>query len=311
MREITQAINPELIALELKQIGVFKPTNKADNEIYIFNSKQAPNTLREIGRLREISFREAGGGSGKDCDLDKYDYMDDICKQLIVWNPERKEIIGGYRFIKGIDSRQKDNDELMLTSSHLFNYSDTFRNEYLDKTIELGRSFVRPEYQSALRGHKSLYALDNLWDGLGGIIQCNPEIQYFFGKATIYPSFGTAEFTMIQCFMNKYFKDTNSLIFPKEPMNLTDAKEISKIFVGTNFKEDYIILKRCLKEKGKNIPPLVNAYMTLSPSMKVFGAAINDEFGDVYETGLMIDINDIYEEKKARHLVNQYIIQNS
>lgn len=303
MKAISEAIDSKLIEAELYKIGMFKPTNKADNQIYIFTSAQAPNTLREIGRLREIAFREAGGGSGKECDLDKYDYMDNICKQLIVWNPEEKEIIGGYRFIKGAESIQDGSEELLLTSSHLFSYSDTFRREYLDKTIELGRSFVRPEYQSALRGHKSLYALDNLWDGLGGIILCNPEVRYFFGKATIYPSFGIAEFSMIQCFMNKYFKDTNNLIYPKKPMDLPDAEKISKIFTGTNFKEDYIILKRELKNKGKNIPPLVNAYMTLSPSMKFFGVAINDEFGDVYETGLMIDINDIYEEKKARHLI--------
>ncbi len=303
MKEIADAIDTRLIEEELNRIGMFKPTNKADNQIFIFSSAQAPNTMKEIGRLREIAFREAGGGSGKECDLDRYDYMDGICKQLIVWNPEAKEIVGGYRFIKGADSVQEGSDELLLTSSHLFDYSDLFRNEYLDKTIELGRSFVRPEYQSALRGHKSLYALDNLWDGLGGIILCNPEMRYFFGKATIYPSFGMTEFTMIECFMNKYFEDSNHLIFPKKPMKLEGTEEISRIFDGANFKEDYIILKRELKNKGKNIPPLVNAYMTLSPSMKVFGVAINDEFGDVYETGLMIDINDIYEEKKARHLI--------
>lgn len=302
MKAIADATDSEIIEGELNKIGLFKATNKADNQIFIVSSAQAPNTIREIGRLREIAFREAGGGSGKEFDLDKYDFLDNICKQLIVWNPEEKEIIGGYRFIKGADARETGEKELNLTSSHLFDYSEEFISNYLDKTIELGRSFIRPEYQSAAKGHKSLYALDNLWDGLGGIIRSNPETEYFFGKATTYPSFGLEEFSILICFMNKYFADTEKLIVPKKPLTLSDTKEISKLFVGTNFREDYIILKRELKNRGRNIPPLINAYMNLSPSMKIFGAAINDEFGDVYETGLMINIREIYPEKKERHL---------
>ena len=286
---------------------LLRKSNKAGNEIYVFDGLECPNAMREVGRLREVAFRTSGGGSGLNCDVDQYDYLPSHpYKQLVVWNPDEKEIVGGYRYIHGRDVQFDSEGVPMLTSAHLFGYSEKFLKEYLPYTIELGRSFIRPEYQSTKRGTKSLFALDNLWDGLGALMVSVPDTRYFFGKATIYPSYGIEACQLLFYFLRKYFGDTENLVYPHRPMPIpNDDERLSKVFTGKNYKEDYVILKEEAKKLGRSIPPLVNAYMSLSPTMRIFGTSINDEFGDVWETGLIVKIADIFEDKKARH-VNTY-----
>lgn len=303
MENIIDPIDIKLLEAELTPERLLRKTNRGNNEIYVVNHHNAPNTLKEIGRLREISFRSSGGGSGLACDIDIYDTMDVPYEQLIVWNPEAKELIGGYRYIHGSNVSFDNNGKPLLTSSHLFDYSEKFIKDYLPHTIELGRSFVRPEYQSTKMGSKSLYALDNIWDGLGALMVTIPETNYFFGKATMYPTFGAEARNMILYFMKKYFPDRDHLIYPYKPMPIDyNEKEMETLFCGKCYKEDYAILKEQVRKFGRNIPPLINAYMSLSPSMRTFGTCINDEFGDVEETGLMITIQEIFEEKRIRHV---------
>lgn len=301
--KIIDAIDTAVIEAELKG-HLLRKTNKADNEIYVFDGLECPNTMREVGRLREISFRTSGGGSGLNCDVDQYDYLPTHpYKQLIVWNPEEKEIIGGYRYIHGSNVQFDSDGVPMLTSAHLFAYSEKFLKEYLPYTIELGRSFIRPEYQSTKRGSKSLFSLDNLWDGLGALTIAVPNTRYFFGKATIYPSYGIEACQLLFFFLRKYFGDKEGLVYPHRPMPIHfDEERLNAIFCGASYKEDYVILKDEAKKLGRTIPPLVNAYMQLSPTMRIFGTSVNDEFGDVWETGLIVNIADIFEEKKARHV---------
>ena len=303
MEEIIAPIETRLIEEELTRNVFLRTTNKGGNEIYIVDWRNAPNTLREIGRLREIAFRASGGGAGVSCDIDEFDLMDAPYHQLIVWNPDEKEIIGGYRYLHGCEMVMKENGQPHITSSHLYNYSDRFIKDYLPYTIELGRSFVRPEYQSSKKGAKSLYALDNLWDGLGALTLVIPNTKYFFGKATIYPSFNEESRNCIFAFLNKYFRDKENLVMPFHPLDFQAAyQEMKGVLTGESFKEDYAILKNYVRQTGHNIPPLINAYMSLSPTMKIFGSCINDEFGDVIETGLMITIEEIFEQKKMRHV---------
>lgn len=303
MEEIIAPINTELLVKELTPDKFLRKTNKGDNEIYIVTHHDSPNVMKEIGRLREISFRASGGGVGLACDIDEYDTMEHPYHQLIVWNPDEKEIIGGYRYIHGSEVSFFEDGTPKLTSSHLFAYSEEFIKDYLPYTIELGRSFVRPEYQSSRMGAKSLYALDNLWDGLGALMITIPQTKYFFGKATIYPSFRDEARSYITYFMQKYFPDRDHIVFPKKPVvfNL-NREEVEKTLCGGSYKEDYTILKKQIKLLGFNIPPLINAYMSLSPTMRTFGSCINDEFNDVLETGLMITIEEIFEEKRIRHV---------
>ncbi len=303
MEEIIQKIDRELIERELTPERLLRHTNKMDNEIYVVDFRNAPETMREIGRLRELAFRGAGGGTGKSCDIDEFDTMDPPCRQLIVWDPKDREIIGGYRFILGEDIRLDENGVPRIATSHMFRFSDRFINEILPLTIELGRSFVSPDYQSSKAGPKALYALDNLWDGLGALTVEYPAIRYLFGKVTMYPDYGEECRDMLLFFLHKYFPDTDELVRPLEPLEThPDTGRLEKLFNGGSFKEDYKILNHSVREHGLNIPPLVNAYMSLSPTMRMFGTAVNHEFGEVEESGIFFKISDIFEEKKHRHI---------
>jgi hypothetical protein len=303
MKEIIAPVSKEALLAELTPDKLLRKTNKADNEIYIITHRDSPNVMREIGRVREITFRDAGGGTGEDLDIDFYDTCDDPYKQLIVWDPQAKEIIGGYRYILCNDLPIDEHGVVQLATTHLFRFSEKFVKEYLPYTLELGRSFVQPHYQSSKAGAKALFALDNLWDGLGALIVNHPEMKYFFGKVTMYTHFHTKARNLIMYFFHKYFKDSEDLVTPIEPLDLgIDYMEMEKIFNGGSYKEDYKILSQKVRELGENIPPLINSYMNLSPSMKTFGTVINHEFGGVEETGIIVTISDIYEAKTDRHI---------
>ncbi|MDO4172177.1 MAG: GNAT family N-acetyltransferase, partial [Prevotellaceae bacterium] len=301
--EIIQPVPLELLLEELTPEKQLRMTNKSHNEIYIVTAHDSPNVMREIGRLREITFRLAGGGTGKEVDIDEFDISENCYKQLIVWNPEAREIIGGYRYLMGDQWEYDAEGQPILATSHMFRFSDKFINEYAPYTIELGRSFVTPEYQSSKKGAKSLFALDNLWDGLGALTVINPDMRYFFGKMTMYPDYIRFGRDMILYFLKKHFDDKEGLIYPMKPLKLdTPEEELEQVFCGRDFKEDYRILNGGIRALGFNIPPLVNAYMNLSPTMKLFGTAINDGFGDVEETGILIAVNEILESKYIRHI---------
>jgi hypothetical protein len=301
--EIIQPISKELLKSELTPERKLRMTNKSNNEIYIITAHNAPNVMKEIGRLREIAFRTAGGGTGKSMDIDDFDTCENCYKQLIVWNPIDEEIIGGYRYIIGHDWQIAPDGQPELATGHMFHFSDKFLKEYMPYTAELGRSFVSLEYQNVQRNTKSIFALDNLWDGLGALTVIYPDLKYFFGKMTMYPSFVREGRDMILYFLKKHFEDKDNLVYPLEPLKLeTSEDKLAKIFNKTNFKDDYRILNHEVRNLGFNIPPLVNAYMSLSPTMKTFGTAINYDFGNVEETGILIAINEILADKRVRHI---------
>lgn len=303
MEDIIAPIDKEVLKSELTEDKRLRFTNKSNNEIYIVTWKNAPNVLKEIGRLREIAFRAAGGGTGKSMDLDEYDLMENPCQQLIVWDPEAEEILGGYRYLLGDEVEFDAEGKPLLATAHMFNFSEKFLKDYLPTTIELGRSFVTLEYQSTRAGSKGLFALDNLWDGLGALTVVMPQVKYFFGKMTMYPSYNRFGRDMILYFLKKHFNDKDKLITPMQPLLIeTDEKVLEKLFCYDTFKEDYKVLNTEVRKLGYNIPPLVNAYMSLSPTMRMFGTAINDGFGDVEETGILIAVDEILEEKRVRHI---------
>lgn len=302
-QRIIDPVDVELIKSELTPERFLRNTNKGGNQIYVIDGREAPNVMREIGRLREIAFRTAGGGTGKDCDIDEFDLMEPPCRQLIVWDPDNELILGGYRFILGPDIKFNEANVPRIATSHMFRFSETFLEKYLPHTIELGRSFVRLEYQSTRAGVKAIYVLDNLWDGLGALTVVYPDMQYLFGKVTMYPSYNEECRNMILYFLSKHFPDHEHLVSPIKPLETnTDIEAMKALFCGETFKEDYKTLNKSVRDHGFNIPPLVNAYMGLSPTMKMFGTAINDEFGDVEESGIFFAIEDIFEEKKRRHI---------
>ena len=304
MEPIIPPIDKQVLKAELTPERQLRRTNKSNNEIYIVTWQDSPNVLREIGRLREIAFRAAGGGTGKALDLDEFDTCPNPYKQLIVWNPEDEEIIGGYRFFPGNEITLDSQGQPRLATSHMFHFSDRFIRDYMPQTIELGRSFVTLEYQNTGRSlAKSLFALDNLWDGLGALIVAVPNLKYFFGKVTMYPSFSRVGRDMILYLLHKHFGDKDNLVTALKPLQLdTSPDYLASLLTEDDFKADYRLLNAEVRKLGFNIPPLVNAYMSLSPTMKVFGTAVNDEFGNVEETGILIAVDEILAEKRVRHI---------
>ena len=301
-QEIIQPIDKELLKSELTPERQLRMTNKSNNEIYVITAHNSPNVMKEIGRLREIAFREAGGGTGKSMDIDEFDMMDNCYKQLIVWNPEAEEIIGGYRYLLGTDVELDENGQPILATGHMFHFSDKFMKDYMPQTIELGRSFVSLEYQSSKMGAKSLFALDNLWDGLGALVVTNPDMKYFFGKVTMYGDYNKEARDLLIYFLKKYFPDRDKLVDPIYPIELDiDNEAMGAVFCGESYAEDYKILTREIRKCRENIPPLINSYMNISPSMRVFGTVKNPDFGEVEETGILITISDIYPVKSERH----------
>lgn len=303
MEPIISPVSLDLIKSELTQSKKLRDTNKGGNEIYIVSHHDSPNIMREIGRLREEAFRDSGGGSGLSMDIDDFDTMEIPYQQLIVWDPDNEKIIGGYRYIAGPDIKMEENGQPHLATSHMFVFSEKFLKEYLPYTIELGRSFIAPEYQSRQAGMKALFALDNLWDGLGALAIVKPEMKYFFGKMTMYPEYDREARDLIQHFLFKHFEDKEKLVVPMEPLKIeTDKAYMDSILTAEDFKEDYRLLNAEVRKHGVNIPPLVNAYMSLSPTMKMFGGGINHEFSEAEETCILINFDEIHPDKIERHV---------
>ena len=299
MKELISPIDKQILQQELTPDKFLRYTNNGNNELYVITYHDSPNVMKEIGRLRELTFRKAGGGTGKDMDIDSFDYATEPYKQLISWDPAEKEVLGGYRYkICNQDTKPEE-----LATYKLFCFSDAFIEHFVPYMIELGCSFIQPAYQSSSSGRKTLYALDNLWDGLGALIVENPACKYLFGKVTMYPHFDEKARDLILYFLNKEFYDEQSLVAARDPEPYHMPKEeLKAMFTGDRFEANSKILSHEVRKQGENIPPLINAYMNLSRTMKVFGTSINESFGHVEETGIMITVADIYPKKTQRHL---------
>ena len=293
MEKIIPPVDRDLLKKELTDKRFVRKTNNGNNLIYMFSGEECPNLLMEIGRLREITFRDAGGGTGQAMAIDEFDKGERAFQQLVVWNPSDEEIVGGYRVAHG-KTLIGDDGSVHSPTEELFTFSEKFVQEYLPTCIELGRSFVSTTYQPQYNLRKGMYSLDNLWDGLGAIIIDNPDIKYLFGKVTMYPHYQPVARDLVLFFMEKFFPDKENLLTPKERLPLVTDKETLE-----NFK----ILVQKVRAQHEKIPPLVNAYMSLSATMRTFGTSLNKGFGNVEETGIIITIGDIHDIKKDRHIL--------
>lgn len=313
MKEVIPPVDKELLKSELTKDKYFRPTNKAGNHIYIVTAHDSPNLMREIGRLRELSFRAGGGGTGNEIDTDSYDYMEKPFKQLIVWNPDAEEIIGGYRYIFGPDITFDENNQPQFVMASLFSFNEKFIKEYLPHTIELGRAFVQPDYQTTQMGVKSLFALDNLWDGLGALIHSVEGAKYFIGKVTTYNDYPEICRELIYEYLAKHFNDEEGLVVPKKPIKISSEgkKKAKAVLLEEKPELDYKLLNKAVRAEGSNIPPLFNAYIGLTNTMKYFETIIDHDFGSVYETGIMVIMDDLLEAKKQRYIqpYKEYLIK--
>lgn len=302
---IAPPVDRELIKKELKQKHFLRKSNRGNKEIYVTTAHLSPNIMREIGRLRELSFAADGGGTGKEVDIDEYDTLPYpyCCKQLFVWDPENEEIVGGYRFAHGSTMMHRPDGSIVTPTSEHYQFSQDFLDNYLPYTVELGRAFVQPAYQPSLNLGKGLYSLDNLWDGLGVLILEIPETRYFLGKITIYDSMDTEARDMILYFYQKYFPDRDGLMWPYSPTKIEmDYNKLVSLFKGRNYKEDYQILLHAVRARGCTVPSLVNAYMNLSSTMRYFGTCPDHGLPGTNGIGILITLSDINADKRMRHM---------
>jgi hypothetical protein len=304
MKELIPPVDIKLLKQELTPEKFVRPTNKAHNEIYIIDAHTSPHTMREIGRLRELSFRSWGGGTGREIDTDDFDFLKKPFKQLLVWDPEEEEIIGGYRFLSGRDVEFLEDGQPHFVMSNLFTFSDKFIKKHLPYAIELGRAFVQPKYQTAKMGLKSLFALDNLWDGLGALVHIEAKSKYFIGKVNIYNTYPQLARELLYEYMNLHCPDPDKLIYPKVPVDTSEeSKKIaSVILTEKNAESNYKALQKTVRHIGTTVPPMFNAYIGLTNTLRMFGTMIDSDFGGTYESAIMLTVNDLTEAKRQRYI---------
>jgi hypothetical protein len=299
MDTIISPISKDSLLKELTPEKFLKFTSKGGNEIYDFSFRDAPSLMYEVARLREVSFRKIGCGTGKAMDIDENDVRPVGFRQLIVWNPIENEIIGGYRYAI---CQNHLNNISSLSVPHYFNFSREFINNYLPYSIELGRAWVNPAYQPSAGNRKSIFALDNLWDGLGSVIKVNPQIKYLYGKITFSSGYDPIARYLLLWLLEHYFSDERNLIKPKKTVAVPNVIDVAGIRVdGNNFEKDYKSISHYIRSLRLTIPPLVNSYLGLAKTIIIYGTAKNPELGNSFETGILINIQDIYPEKLQRY----------
>lgn len=303
MKPIIPPVETSLLLSELEG-HLLRPSNKAGNLIYDITAHECPNVMREIGRLREISYRDGGGGTGKEIDIDDLDIMERPYHQLIVWDPDNQQIIGGYRYLLGPEIAIDESGQPRIASAHLFQFSPRFVSDFLPYTIEFGRAFVQPAYQAREMGVKALFALDNIWDGIGALVYKYPQLQWMIGKVTLYPSFDPMVRDLLYSFLYRYHPDTEGLLIPYHPLAISEEaqKWADEVFEGDDPAANLHALQLAARQRGLVVPAMFAAYLNLTKHMRTFGTSINDEFGDVLETGIMVAIKDILPVKKERYM---------
>ncbi len=304
MEQIIDPVPVELLKQELNEKTFLRKTSKAGNEVYVVNYENAPNVLREVGRLREITFRAVGSGSGTACDIDHFDIEDKACYQLIVWNPDADEIIGGYRFTRLKDASFREDGQPYINTAKLFNISPAFVRDYFPYSLEMARAWVQPKYQTREMGVKSLFALDNIWDGIGGLIAKDPSVKYLMGKVSMFATSPRPSLEAMIYFLEKFCGDKENLITGINPELVSEQRkaELDEMFCGETLQENYKILNNYVTGLGDKVPPLIHLYLNLSSSMKTFGTVMDPDFGEEFDTAMIISVADIYPEKYKRYI---------
>jgi len=306
LKEAVPLIKPvsrKLLREELTTDRLVRPTRIGSNEIYIFTAFNAPNLMQEVGRLRELTFRDAGAGFGTAVDIDHFDTDEYPCRQLIVWDPVAEDIIGGYRFNIFHKFEGKPLRDIPLANKSLYSISNTFTNEYIPYVVELARAFIQPKYQPKLAGRKAAFSLDNIWDGLGALVVKYQFIRYFFGRLTFFSNYDPKVRDLAFYFFAKHLQGEKALIQAKEPFALSTAiAELERVIDGRSVEEDYKKLNKAAKNHGILIPPLVKSYFNVSGTMKVFEPVFDPYFCSTYAAAIMVTIADVYPAFIKRYI---------
>lgn len=279
---------------ELKFAKCLGLASHCNASIYSFYGGELRNLMCEVGWLRSESFERVGVSMPDSEAIDEAD-LDGTYHQLIVWDNDAGAIIGGYRYAIG---REVEAEKLSL--GRYFRLSNRFVSEYLPRGIELGRSFIQPQYQCG-RNAKTIFALDTIWQGLARVVD-RERVDYLFGRVTFYPSLGIRARNLVVGFMRYVFPEREPLIAARQPMMGGLSRRRSRhYFVGDTPKDNYKILISQMRAIRRSVPPMISSYMRLSPSMQTFDLYRNDDLGGVAECGIMLTIADLYDDIKRRY----------
>lgn len=288
------------IKQELKE-SLHLGSTRDGKEIYLFDYQQHSVTIKEIGRLREIAFRQVGEGTGQQSDLDKYDQY---YRHLVLWDEEELEIVGAYRIgeiFRYLDGQQNATDSNLkgqgIYSAELFQYGIAMR-PYFEKGIELGRSFVQPKYW----GKRSL---DYLWYGIGAYLNQHPEVRYMFGPVSLSNRYPDHAKDLIIYFYRLYFPDHQQLAKSFTPHNISASQQaiIEPLFEGNDYDTDFCTLKEQLSHLGVSVPTLYKQYSELCEAggVRFLDFGVDADFGYCVDGLVLVDLEKVKPAKNKRY----------
>lgn len=267
-------------------------------EVYVVDGVECGAVMEEVGRIREIEFRREGGGTGAALDIDRFDTGPVRSLQLVTWDPDAEELVSMYRFIH-CSVAAREQPEPLLATEELFEFSETFRRDYLSATIELGRSVVNRSARKALLG---LYAV---WGGLGALVREYPGLRYLFGKITLFDRYDRTALRSLMRYLTLWFPGTPGLIRAKPHLRVDfnlDDPDLRSLVTGEDREADFELLANYIAQLGEAVPPLVISYSSLTDRMQTFETARNPGFGNVMECAILVPVAEIRPKYAARFI---------
>jgi putative hemolysin len=290
---VIQPVDKQKIKMQLNNSEFIGQTTDG-KKIYLVNYSNGQDVVREIARLREITFRKVGEGTGRSKDFDSYDKH---YKHLILWDDDNLEIVGAYRFAFGQEVLNNIGVQGFYTSS-LFDFSEDFV-KIIPHSIELGRSFIQSKYWNSM-------ALDYLWQGIGKVLLNNTQIRYLFGPVSMSNNYSEEAKNLIVYFFSKWFSKNDNLVLPKNKFSLSDKKinELKELFNLNNYEQELRILKSQLKILGFSVPVLFKQYSDIChrEGVNFVDFSTDPDFNNCIDAFIILDINFIKEAKKIRYL---------
>lgn len=281
------------LAEELRHAFYLGRATHWNADIYSVDGLVSPNLMGEICRARKLSY--AGIGVRLDDGAGSEDDLNGTYKQIVVWDRARGAVVGGYRYAVGGKVAAEH-----LSLSHYFELSEQFKSDYLPRGVELGRSFVSPEYQCGTQ-RSTIFALDALWEGVAKIVKLT-NAEYLFGRVTLYEELGVRARNILVGYMQHITPSDSALMKAKEPLRVgISRRRFSQIFNADTPEENYKILLSKMRSMHRRIPPIISSYLRLSPSLRLFGSYRNRELGGVVESAIMLTISDFYDKVKSRY----------
>lgn len=264
-------------------------------KIYLVNHQQAPSLMREIGRLREYTFRMVDEGTGNKRDTDRYDRH---YQHIVLWDDDALEVVGAYRIADCARTVEEHSTDGLYMNELCYLHTN-FKAYYLPHAVELGRSFVQPRYWGS-------NALDYLWHGIGSYLKQHPEIRYMYGPVTVSHTYPKAAKNALVYFYSLYFKQASMLLQGREPYRLSDAEKetLETIFSGEDYDKDFKILRNYLKALNVSVPTLFKQYSELCEAggFQVADFGVDRDFGNCVDCYVIADVTMIKEKKRVRYI---------